>query len=83
MQLNPTITVLTPLGEGIAYFMEDGVTGIEWQVFIKRTGESWWFRNPHIRLIPSATVGIGPVSDFTDLLVWQNQIDRYKQNRWI
>lgn len=84
MQLNPPIHVITPLGEGLAFLLEDGRSGVEWQVFIKRTGESWWFRNLHVRLAQDATENIGPVSPFTLLgPLLESHIKRYKDNNWL
>ena len=84
MQLDPPIYVLTPLGAGLAYFMEDGRSGVEWLVFIKRTGEPWFFRNPHIRLMTDTTEGIGPISPFTEISpLIEKQIKRYRENGWL
>lgn len=84
MRLDPPIQVMTPLGLGLAYFLEDGPAGVEWQVFIRRTGESWYFRNPYIRLAPEATIGIGPVSPFYNLPPeLERHIARYKTNGWL
>lgn len=85
MQLSPPIHVITPLGPGLAYIYEgEGRSGIEWLVFIKRTGEPWFFRNPHIRLADDLTENIGPSSQFTNLgLGLERQVKRYRENGWL
>jgi hypothetical protein len=85
MQLDPPICVLTPLGAGLAYLYEgEGRSGVEWLVFIKRTGEPWFFRNPHVRLMTDTTEGIGPVSQFTEIgPLLEKQIARYQANGWL
>ncbi len=84
MRLEPPIQVMTPLGLGLACFLEDGPAGVEWQVFIRRTGESWYFRNPYIRLASDATIGIGPVSPFFNLpRELESHVKRYKDNGWL
>ena len=62
-QLDPYLNVITPLGAARAI----GVTSGEadqtmWLVFIKATGEPWYFRNPYIRLAPEISEGRGPPS---------------------
>lgn len=85
MQLDPPIHVLTPLGPGLAFIYEgEGRSGVEWLVFIKRTGEPWFFRNPHIRLADDTTESIGPASPFTKLgKLLERHVDRYKKNGWL
>lgn len=85
MQLNPPIHVLTPLGAGLAYIYEgDGRSGVEWLVFIKRTGEPWFFRNMHVRLADDTTESIGPASPFTSLgWLLEKQVERYRINGWL
>lgn len=64
-QLNPTIPMSTPKGEGYAHFLID--YGMEehllWVCFINETGECWTFRNPQIRLTANETFGRLTTSD--------------------
>ena len=64
-QLNPTIPMLTPKGEGYAHFLID--YGMEehllWVCFINETGECWTFINPQIRLTANETFGRLTTSD--------------------
>lgn len=84
MQLSPPLHLLTPLGDGFAHFLEDGERGVEWQVFICRTGESWWFRNHQVRLVNNITLGVGPVSAFEGLSPeLAAQVERYRTNGWL
>ncbi len=52
-QLEPALHVLTPIGEGDACFLMFDDFDVFWQVFIRETGESWWWDNHLIRLKPS------------------------------
>lgn len=70
MQLSQTIRVLTPLGEVNAYFMFSDDSETYWQVFINRTGESWYFRNQYIRLGDDISAGIGPASPIFRYSTW-------------
>lgn len=84
MQLDPPLHVLTPLGDGFCHFLEDGPRGVEWQVFIARTGESWWWRNHHVRAVDNITTKCGPASPFDGITAEiQAQIDRYRTNGWL
>lgn len=58
LQLNPTIPVETPKGNGIAFFLIDcGVEHhLQWVVFIDETGECWTFENPMIRIQKNYTL---------------------------
>lgn len=83
-QVNPPIHVVTPLGDAFCYFLEDGPRGVEWQTFIARTGESWWWRNHHVRQVDNITTKCGPHSPFTDITPeLQEHIDRYVANGWL
>jgi len=55
LQLNPPILMQTPMGEGFAYFIESDTHGIWYGVFIRDTGENWWFENDLVRLSPCYT----------------------------
>jgi hypothetical protein len=59
IQLNPTIPLITPKGEGIAHFLID--YGIEhdlyWVTFITETQECWTFSNRDIRACKNITIG--------------------------
>lgn len=59
LQLDPPLLVETPRGEGLACFLIDfGMEHhLQWQVFLKESGESWVFRNPDIRLSHNLTMG--------------------------
>jgi len=52
IQLNPPILLETPLGEAFAYFLESEGQQIWYGVFVKNTGENWWFLNDQVRLVP-------------------------------
>lgn len=55
-QLNPPLPVMTPLGEAVAYFLWTDDANLQtFGVFQLKTGESWWFDNRFVRLIPSIT----------------------------
>lgn len=81
-QLDTPLDVLTPLGPATCYFMGDGGDNVEWQVFIKASGESWWFQNQYIRREPSITLGTkaSPIAIPPGL---EPHIERYKQNGWL
>lgn len=59
IQLNHTIPITTPKGEGIAHFLID--YGIEhdlyWVIFITATQECWTFSNKVIRACKNITIG--------------------------
>lgn len=59
VQLNPTIPVSTPKGNGLAWFLLDYSEEhhIMWIVAIDDTGEIWTFPNPEIRAIKNITMG--------------------------
>jgi hypothetical protein len=76
--------VMTPLGAATCIGVVDEIENVEWVVFIKATGEPWFFRNPHVRRNHDVTSGLGPVSPFTEISKkLQRQIDRYRQNGWL
>lgn len=76
--------VLTPLGPAMAIGLLDDTDEVEWITYIKATGEPWFFRNPHVRFINTATDGRPDVSPFTDLgPKLERQVKRYKQKGWI
>ncbi len=75
--------MLTPLGSGLACFLADEWDEVEWQVFVKATGESWWFQNRFVRLAESATLGVGS-SPFTRLPpTLERHAERYRANGWL
>ncbi len=51
-QLNPTIPVITPKGNGWAFFCIDRSQehDLEWVVFLDSSGECWTFHNSDIRI---------------------------------
>jgi hypothetical protein len=58
-QLNPTIPVITPKGNGWAFFCIDRSQehDLEWVVFLDSNGECWTFRNSDIRIQKNYTFG--------------------------
>ena len=52
LQLNPQIPVVTPKGNGWAFFLIDRSQehDLEWVVFIDNNGECWTFKNSDIRI---------------------------------
>lgn len=50
IQLNPQIPVITPKGNGWAFFMIDRSQehDLEWVVFLDSNGECWTFKNSDI-----------------------------------
>lgn len=60
-RLIPPISLDTPKGKALAYFMSFGSVDqdIIWVCFIESTRECWSFRNPEIRLSRNYTMGIG------------------------
>jgi hypothetical protein len=59
IQLNPTIPVVTPKGNGWAFFLIDRSQehDLEWVVFLDNGGECWTFRNGDIRIQKNYTLG--------------------------
>lgn len=59
IQLNPPIPLLTPKGEGVAWFIIDyGIEhNLQWIVAIDSTGEIWTFQNPDVRAQKNITQG--------------------------
>lgn len=59
LQLNPPISMLTPKGKGLAWFMTDyGIEhNLQWTVAIDETGEIWTFQNPEVRADKNITMG--------------------------
>lgn len=54
-QIEPVIHVVTPLGKGLACFLQCDDFDVFWQVFQRDTGESWWWDNHLVRMQPSIT----------------------------
>src|SRR6516164_11317471 len=67
LQLNPTIRVLTPLGEAIAFFIQEQGQEIYFGVFQLATGENWWFENDKVRLMPCLSEGLHSTSSITPM----------------
>lgn len=68
LQLDPTIPVVTPDGEGeaigwIDYSKDDDLM---WVVFLKKNGECWIYSNSKIRAVPNITCnrmpGVSPAA---------------------
>lgn len=59
IQLNPTIPLITPKGEGYAHFVIDYGQEhyLKWVVFIDETGECWTYETPLIRISHNHTMG--------------------------
>lgn len=58
LQLDPIIPVVTPLGEGLAYFLwSTGADELHWGVCQTETSESWWFKNSDIRYNTNLSMG--------------------------
>jgi hypothetical protein len=58
MQLNPSIPVSTPVGNGYAFMVIDYGEDhhLLWTVAIDQTGEIWTYSNPHVRVRPNVTM---------------------------
>jgi hypothetical protein len=58
-QLNPGIPLLTPKGEGYAWFLLDYSEehDLMWVVAINETGEIWTFKNYEVRAVKNITMG--------------------------
>jgi hypothetical protein len=84
-QLDPYLNVITPLGPARAIGVTTGEADQTlWLVFIKATGEPWYFRNPYIRWAPEISEVRGYPSPFIDIPPGlQRHIDRYQANGWL
>lgn len=58
LQLNPTIPLNTPKGDGQAILVIDygSEHNLIWTVMIDSTGEIWSFQNPHVRAQKNITM---------------------------
>lgn len=58
LQLNPTIPLNTPKGDGQAIMVIDygSEHNLIWTVIIDSTGEIWSFQNPHVRAQKNITM---------------------------
>ena len=58
LQLNPQIPVITPKGNGWAFFLIDRSQehDFEWVVFLDNSGECWTFKNSDIRIQKNYTL---------------------------
>lgn len=58
-QLNPSIPLITPKGEGLAWAMIDygEEHDLIWIVAINETGEIWSFNNREVRAVKNITMG--------------------------
>jgi hypothetical protein len=58
-QLNPTIPLITPKGNGYAHFVIDYSQehNLIWVVFIDESGECWSFQNKEVRIQQNNTFG--------------------------
>ena len=59
LQLNPTIPMETPKGNGIAWLVIDygEEHNLLWTVAIDETGEIWTFQNLDVRALKNITMG--------------------------
>jgi len=66
IQLNPQIPLITPKGNGWAFFMIDRSQehDLEWIVFLDSTGECWTFKNSDIRIQKNYTLHRNTPSEF-------------------
>jgi hypothetical protein len=68
IQLNPTIPVITPKGNGWAFFLIDRSQehNFEWVVFLDHSGECWTFCNSEIRIQKNYTLLRNNISKFKE-----------------
>jgi hypothetical protein len=68
IQLNPTIPVITPKGNGWAFFLIDRSQehNFEWVVFLDHSGECWTFCNSEIRIQKNYTLLRNNISEFKE-----------------
>ncbi len=66
IQLDPPHPVITPIGNGWAFFLIDRSQehDLEWVVFLDSTGECWTFKNSDIRIQKNYTLHRSTVSGF-------------------
>jgi len=66
IQLNPTIPVVTPKGNGWAFFLIDRSQehDLEWVVFLDNGGYCWTFKNSDIRIQKNYTLHRDKIQDF-------------------
>lgn len=59
LQLNPTIPLKTPKGDGYAILLLDYSQehNLVWVVALDESGEIWSFQNPEVRMIKNITMG--------------------------
>lgn len=59
IQLNPTIPMICPMGEGYAIAVIDYSQehNLMWVIAINDTGEIWTYSNPDVRMIKNITMG--------------------------
>jgi hypothetical protein len=66
IQLNPQIPVVTPKGNGWAFFLIDRSQehDLEWVVFLDSGGYCWTFNNSDIRIQKNLTYKRSDIVDF-------------------
>ena len=66
IQLNPTIPVVTPKGNGWAFFLIDRSQehDLEWVVFLDNGVYCWTFKNSDIRIQKNFTIHRKNIADF-------------------
>ena len=79
LQLNPTIRMITPLGEAIAHFIQESGNEIYFGVFQVASGEQWWWENDKIRLMPCLTEGLHSISPITPMSGLEKHIKRHER----
>lgn len=68
IQLNPQIPVITPKGNGWAFFLIDRSQehDLEWVVFLDDGGFCWTFRNSDIRIQKNLTFNRDSILNFNE-----------------
>jgi hypothetical protein len=78
LQLNPTIRMITPLGEAIAHFIQDNGNEIYFGVFQLATGENWWWENDKVRLCPCLSEGLSSTSSIQEVAGLSTHKERHR-----
>ena len=83
LQLNPTVRVLTPLGEAIAFFIQEQGQEIYFGVFQVASAENWWWENSLVRLMPCISEDVCKTStiDLSEEMqkALEKHLDRHKR----
>lgn len=78
LRLDPPILLDTPKGFAEAHFLIERTADhdLEWVCFIQDTGESWMFRNNHVRQVRNLTAGRTEKYKWPDSVTRQYMIDQ-------